>query len=126
MWVKQPTAYDFYVDCHDNDPLYYYEGIKSDFASLVFNKMLELHISRKDLASKTGYSKKKIKKILGGNCNITSKMMAKILFALGSCLILDTTNIIPIKDSLIFPKLYRNLTEEVFDNACSENDEPCQ
>jgi transcriptional regulator with XRE-family HTH domain len=66
-----------------NDPAYWGERAKLDFAVELNSKMEEQKISRTELAQKVNVSKAYISKILGGYANFTIESMSKLAFAMG-------------------------------------------
>lgn len=68
----------------DNDPEYWAEGLKLDFAEEVGRLMEEQNVSRAELARRLGTSPAYVTKILHWTANLTLASMSKIALAFGS------------------------------------------
>ncbi|MCX6841061.1 MAG: helix-turn-helix transcriptional regulator [candidate division WOR-3 bacterium] len=68
----------------DNDPEYWAEGLKLDFAEEVGRLMEEQKISRAELARRLGTSPAYVTKILHWTANLTLASMSKIALVFGS------------------------------------------
>jgi transcriptional regulator with XRE-family HTH domain len=68
----------------DNDPDYWAEGLKLDFAEEVGRLMEEQKVSRAELARRLGTSPAYVTKILHWTANLTLTSMSKIALAFGS------------------------------------------
>ena len=68
----------------DNDPDYWAEGLKLDFAEEVGRLMEEQNVSRAELARRLGTSPAYVTKILHWTANLTLTSMSKIALAFGS------------------------------------------
>jgi transcriptional regulator with XRE-family HTH domain len=68
----------------DNDPEYWAEGLKLDFAEEVGRLMEEQSVSRAELARRLGTSPAYVTKILRWTANLTLVSMSRIALALGS------------------------------------------
>jgi transcriptional regulator with XRE-family HTH domain len=68
----------------DNDPEYWAEGLKLDFAEEVGRLMEEQNVSRAELARRLGTSPAYVTKILRWTANLTLTSMSKIALAFGS------------------------------------------
>jgi transcriptional regulator with XRE-family HTH domain len=68
----------------ENDPDYWAEGLKLDFAEEVGRLMEEQKVSRAELARRLGTSPAYVTKILHWTANLTLTSMSKIALAFGS------------------------------------------
>jgi len=75
----------------DNDPEYWAEGLKLDFAEEVGRLMEEQNVSRAELARRLGTSPAYVTKILRWTANLTLVSMSRIALALGSRVHLSLT-----------------------------------
>jgi transcriptional regulator with XRE-family HTH domain len=75
----------------ENDPEYWSEGLKLDFAEEVGRLMEEQNVSRAELARRLGTSPAYVTKILRWTANLTLISMSKIALALGSRVHLSLT-----------------------------------
>jgi transcriptional regulator with XRE-family HTH domain len=71
-----------------NDPDYWAEGLKLDFAEEVGRLMEEQKVSRAELARRLGTSPAYVTKILHWTANLTLASMSKIALAFGSRVVL--------------------------------------
>ncbi len=82
--IEKATWYEEMRKGFDNDPDYWAEGLKLDFAEEVGRLMEEQKISRAELARRLGTSPAYVTKILHWTANLTLTSMSKIALAFGS------------------------------------------
>jgi transcriptional regulator with XRE-family HTH domain len=82
--IEKAAWYEEMTKEFDNDPDYWAEGLKLDFAEEVGRLMEEQKVSRAELARRLGTSPAYITKILHWTANLTLTSMSKIALAFGS------------------------------------------
>jgi len=82
--IERDSWYEAQRAEFDNDPDYWAEGLKLDFAEEVGRLMEEQKISRAELARRLGTSPAYVTKILHWTANLTLTSMSKIALAFGS------------------------------------------
>ena len=82
--IEKATWYEEMRKGFDNDPDYWAEGLKLDFAEEVGRLMEEQKVSRAELARRLGTSPAYVTKILHWTANLTLTSMSKIALAFGS------------------------------------------
>ena len=82
--IEKATWYEEMTKEFDNDPDYWAEGLKLDFAEEVCRLMEEQKVSRAELARRLGTSPAYVTKILHWTANLTLTSMSKIALAFGS------------------------------------------
>jgi transcriptional regulator with XRE-family HTH domain len=82
--IEKAAWYEEMTKEFDNDPDYWTEGLKLDFAEEVGRLMEEQKISRAELARRLGTSPAYVTKILHWTANLTLTSMSKIALAFGS------------------------------------------
>jgi transcriptional regulator with XRE-family HTH domain len=82
--IEKAAWYEEITKEFDNDPNYWAEGLKLDFAEEVGRLMEEQKVSRAELARRLGTSPAYITKILHWTANLTLTSMSKIALAFGS------------------------------------------
>ncbi len=79
--IEKAAWYEEMTKEFDNDPDYWAEGLKLDFAEEVGRLMQEQKISRAELARRLGTSPAYVTKILHWTANLTLTSMSKIALA---------------------------------------------
>jgi len=82
--IEKAAWYEEMTKEFDNDPDYWAEGLKLDFAEEVGRLMEEQKVSRAELARRLGTSPAYVTKILHWTANLTLTSMSKIALAFGS------------------------------------------
>ncbi len=82
--IEKAAWYEEMTKEFDNDPNYWAEGLKLDFAEEVGRLMEEQKVSRAELARRLGTSPAYVTKILHWTANLTLTSMSKIALAFGS------------------------------------------
>jgi transcriptional regulator with XRE-family HTH domain len=82
--IERDSWYEAQRAEFDNDPDYWAEGLKLDFAEEVCRLMEEQKVSRAELARRLGTSPTYVTKILHWTANLTLTSMSKIALAFGS------------------------------------------
>jgi transcriptional regulator with XRE-family HTH domain len=82
--IEKATWYEEMRKGFDNDPDYWAEGLKLDFAEEVGRLMEEQKVSRAELARRLGTSPAYVTKILHWTANLTLISMSKIALAFGA------------------------------------------
>jgi transcriptional regulator with XRE-family HTH domain len=82
--IERDSWYEAQRAEFDNDPDYWAEGLKLDFAEEVGRLMEEQNVSRAELARRLGTSPAYVTKILRWTANLTLASMSKIALAFGS------------------------------------------
>jgi len=82
--IERDSWYEAQRAEFDNDPEYWAEGLKLDFAEEVGRLMEEQKVSRAELARRLGTSPAYVTKILHWTANLTLTSMSKIALAFGS------------------------------------------
>ena len=82
--IERDSWYEAQRAEFDNDPDYWAEGLKLDFAEEVGRLMEEQKVSRAELARRLGTSPAYVTKILHWTANLTLTSMSKIALAFGS------------------------------------------
>jgi len=82
--IEKASWYEKMTKEFDNDPDYWAEGLKLDFAEEVGRLMEEQNVSRAELARRLGTSPAYVTKILHWTANLTLSSMSKIALAFGS------------------------------------------
>ena len=82
--IERDSWYEAQRAQFDNDPDYWAEGLKLDFAEEVGRLMEEQKVSRAELARRLGTSPAYVTKILHWTANLTLTSMSKIALAFGS------------------------------------------
>ena len=100
----------------DNDPEYWAEGLKLDFAEEVGRLMEEQNVSRAELARRLGTSPAYVTKILHWTANLTLTSMSKIALAFGSRVHLNLApkNASPGRRAAAVPAAHRRLRQREF------------
>jgi transcriptional regulator with XRE-family HTH domain len=89
--IERDNWYEAQRKEFDNDPDYWAEGLKLEFAEEVGRLMEEQNVSRAELARRLGTSPAYVTKILRWTANLTLISMSKIALALGSRVHLSLT-----------------------------------
>jgi transcriptional regulator with XRE-family HTH domain len=107
--IEKATWYEEMRKGFDNDPDYWAEGLKLDFAEEVGRLMEEQKVSRAELARRLGTSPAYVTKILHWTANLTLTSMSKIALAFGSRvhLSLAPKNAPPAKRAAAVPATHR-------------------
>lgn len=82
--IERDNWYEAQKAEFENDPDYWAEGLKLDFAEEVGRLMEEQNVSRAELARRLGTSPAYVTKILHWTANLTLASMSKIALAFGS------------------------------------------